>query len=137
MESQDLRNVGLKVTLPRVKILEILERRPDPERHVTAEDVYKMLLAEGENIGLATIYRVLTQFEAAGLVKRHFFEGGNSVFELARGDHHDHLVCVKCGRVDEFKDELIEQRQRKIAEQFDYQLTDHLLYLYGVCPDCR
>lgn len=137
VESQDLRNVGLKVTLPRVKILEILERIQAADRHVTAEELYRMLLTEGEAIGLATIYRVLTQFEAAGLVKRHYFEGGNSVFELARGDHHDHILCVKCGRVDEFKDELIEKRQKQIARDLNYQLTDHLLYLYGVCPKCR
>ncbi|GAB6067025.1 ferric iron uptake transcriptional regulator [Methylothermus subterraneus] len=136
MESQDLRNAGLKVTLPRMKILEILERRQG-SKHLSAEDVYKILLEEGEKIGLATVYRVLTQFEAAGLVRRHYFEGGNSVFELNLGSHHDHIVCLKCGRVDEFKDEVIEQRQQKIAQDLNYQLQDHSLTLYGVCPTCR
>ena len=136
METQDLRNAGLKVTLPRVKILEILENETK-ERHLTAEKVYKILLNEDEEIGLATVYRVLTQFEAAGLVTRHHFEGGNSVFELNRGDHHDHILCVKCGRVDEFSDEIIEKQQRDIAEQLGYQLTDHSLYLYGFCSKCR
>lgn len=137
MESQDLRNVGLKVTLPRMKILEILERQQGSNHHFSAEDVYKILLEEGEKIGLATVYRVLTQFEAAGLVRRHYFEGGNSVFELNLGNHHDHIVCLKCGRVDEFKDEAIEQRQQKIAADLNYQLQDHSLILYGVCPTCQ
>ena len=114
MESNDLRNVGLKVTLPRVKILEILEKQTD-QRHLSAESVYKILLSEDEEIGLATVYRVLTQFEAAGLVTRHHFEGGNSIFELNRGHHHDHMVCMKCGKVDEFTDTVIEQRQIDIA----------------------
>lgn len=136
METQELRDVGLKVTLPRVKILEIMERETN-DRHLTAEKVYKILLSENEEVGLATIYRVLTQFEAAGLVTRHHFEGGNSVFELNKGKHHDHVVCVKCGRVDEFTDELIEQRQDQIAEKLGYELTDHSLYLYGLCPNCQ
>ncbi len=127
----------MKVTLPRVKILEILENIQLSERHLTAEKVYKILLDEGEEIGLATVYRVLTQFEAAGLVKRHHFEGGNSVFELNRGEHHDHMVCVKCGKVDEFKDEVIELRQTEISERLGYELTDHCFYLYGLCPNCR
>jgi Fur family ferric uptake transcriptional regulator len=137
VETQDIRNAGLKVTLPRIKILEMLENRTDEERHLTAEDVYKSLLGEGEEIGLATVYRVLTQFEAAGLVKRHHFEGGNSVFELNRGSHHDHIVCVKCGRVEEFSDETIEQRQQEIARQKQFTLTDHALCLYGICADCE
>ncbi|MBN2700101.1 MAG: ferric iron uptake transcriptional regulator [Methylohalobius sp. ZOD2] len=137
MESQDLRNVGLKVTLPRMRILEILERQQESQHHLSAEDVYKILLDEGEKIGLATVYRVLTQFEAAGLVRRHYFEGGNSVFELNRGCHHDHIVCLKCGRVDEFADEKIEQRQKKIATELGYQLQDHSLILYGICPACQ
>ncbi|WP_022948460.1 ferric iron uptake transcriptional regulator [Methylohalobius crimeensis] len=137
MESQDLRNVGLKVTLPRMRILEILERQQESQHHLSAEDVYKILLDEGEKIGLATVYRVLTQFEAAGLVRRHYFEGGNSVFELNRGCHHDHIVCLKCGRVDEFADEKIEQRQKKIATELGYQLQDHSLILYGLCPACQ
>ncbi|GAB6141295.1 ferric iron uptake transcriptional regulator [Methylosoma difficile] len=136
MESHDLRNAGLKVTLPRVKILEILEKQVN-ERHLTAEKVYKILLSEDEEIGLATVYRVLTQFEAAGLVTRHHFEGGNSVFELSKGDHHDHILCMKCGKVDEFTDEIIEARQKQIADGLGYELTDHGLYLYGYCPNCR
>lgn len=136
MEKKDLRNVGLKVTLPRIKILEILERQGD-ERHLTAEQVYKILLGENEDIGLATIYRVLTQFEAAGLVTRHHFEGGNSIFELDKGKHHDHILCVKCGKVDEFTDEVIEQHQAAIAKKLGYELTDHNLYLYGLCAQCQ
>ncbi|MEE9396868.1 MAG: ferric iron uptake transcriptional regulator [Methylococcales bacterium] len=137
MESQEIRNAGLKVTLPRVKILEMLERKYCSFRHLTAEDVYKTLLEEGEEIGLATVYRVLTQFEAAGLVKRHHFDGGNSIFELNRGDHHDHVVCVKCGKIEEFTNDLIEKQQQEIAEQKGYELTDHCLYLYGICPNCQ
>lgn len=136
METQDLRNVGLKVTLPRIKILEIIEKQTE-ERHLSAEQVYKILLSENEEIGLATVYRVLTQFEAAGLVSRHHFEGGNSVFELNRGTHHDHIVCVKCGKVDEFTDQMIEKRQKQIAKDLDYDLTDHTLCLYGLCSSCK
>ena len=136
-EGINIRKAGLKVTSPRVKILEMLEKREDNDRHVTAEDVYKALLAEGSEIGLATVYRVLTQFEAAGLVQRHHFEGGNSVFELQRGDHHDHAVCLRCGRVDEFSDPSIEKRQSEIAESLGYELTDHSLCLYGICADCK
>ncbi|MEQ1638231.1 MAG: ferric iron uptake transcriptional regulator [Methylococcales bacterium] len=136
MESQDLRNAGLKVTLPRVKILEILEKQTS-ERHLSAEQVYKILLSEDEDIGLATVYRVLTQFEAAGLVARHHFEGGNSVFELDHGGHHDHIVCMKCGKVDEFTDEVIESRQKEIAQRLGFELTDHSLYLYGYCAACK
>jgi Fur family ferric uptake transcriptional regulator len=137
VETQDIRNAGLKVTLPRIKILEMLENRGNAERHLTAEEVYKSLITEGEEIGLATVYRVLTQFEAAGLVKRHHFEGANSVFELNRGEHHDHMVCVQCGRVEEFKDETIEQRQQEIARNKHFQLTEHSLCLYGVCVECQ
>ncbi len=135
MESSDLRKAGLKVTLPRMKILDILEG--SDARHHSAEDVYKILLETGEDIGLATVYRVLTQFESAGLVKRHHFEGGHSVFELNQGDHHDHILCVKCGQVDEFVDEIIEQHQKDIATRLGYELTDHCLYMYGVCPKCK
>ena len=135
MESSDLRKAGLKVTLPRMKILDILEG--SDARHHSAEDVYKILLETGEDIGLATVYRVLTQFESAGLVTRHHFEGGHSVFELNQGDHHDHILCVKCGRVDEFVDEIIEQHQRDIAARLGYELTDHCLYMYGVCSKCK
>ena len=136
LETHDLRNAGLKVTTPRIKILQILEKQVN-ERHLTAEKVYKILLSEDEEIGLATVYRVLTQFEAAGLVVRHQFEGGNSIFELSTGDHHDHILCMKCGRVDEFSDELIETRQKKVAQELGYELTDHGLYLYGFCPKCK
>ena len=136
METQDLRNVGLKVTLPRVKILQKLEKQIYV-RHLTAEQVYKILLSEDEEIGLATVYRVLTQFEAAGLVTRHHFEGGNSVFELTTAEHHDHIVCMKCGKVDEFADESIETRQKEVAKKLGYDLTDHSLYLYGFCPQCK
>lgn len=136
MESQELRNVGLKVTLPRVKILEVLEKQHE-DRHLSAEKVYKILLSEGEEIGLATVYRVLTQFEAAGLVSRHHFEGGNSIFEINTGSHHDHVVCMKCGKVDEFTDEIIEKRQEQIAKSLGYELTDHSLYLYGYCTECK
>ncbi|MEI7840910.1 MAG: ferric iron uptake transcriptional regulator [Methylococcaceae bacterium] len=135
-ENVDLKNAGLKVTVPRVKILQILEKQIH-NRHFSAEKLYKILLSENEDIGLATVYRVLTQFEAAGLVTRHHFESGNSVFELDNGGHHDHLVCVKCGKVDEFQDELIEIRQREIAERLGYELTDHNFYLYGFCGACR
>ena len=136
-ENQHIRKAGLKVTSPRVKILEMLENRDDSDRHLTAEDVYKTLLNEGSEIGLATVYRVLTQFEAAGLVKRHHFEGGNSVFELERGEHHDHIVCIKCGKVEEFSDEMIEKRQKEIAREKNFKLTDHSLCLYGMCTECQ
>lgn len=134
-ESQQLKDAGLKITLPRLKVLQILEQAHD--HHLSAENVYKALLEMGEDVGLATVYRVLTQFEAAGLVSRHNFEGGHSVYELTQGQHHDHLVCVKCGRVDEFIDELIEQRQRLIAEQAKFKMTDHALTIYGLCPGCQ
>jgi Fur family ferric uptake transcriptional regulator len=135
LEGKDLRNAGLKVTLPRLKILEILE--DSGARHKSAEDIYKALLGLNEDIGLATVYRVLTQFEAAGLVTRHHFENGMAVFELNRGDHHDHIVCVECGKVEEFIDSGIEERQRAIASQHGYSLHDHSMILYGRCPNCR
>jgi Fur family transcriptional regulator, ferric uptake regulator len=134
-ENQELRKAGLKVTLPRVKILQLLEN--SETRHLSAEDVYKALIEAGEEVGLATVYRVLTQFESAGLVMRHRFEGGHSVFELHTVEHHDHLVCNKCGRVEEFFDETIEARQEKIAADFGFEITDHSLYLYGICSECR
>lgn len=137
METQDIRNAGLKVTLPRIKILEMLEEQSGQDRHLTAEDVYKRLIQQGEEIGLATVYRVLTQFEAAGLVKRHHFDGGHSIFEFNHGEHHDHIVCVKCGRIEEFTDDLIENRQKEIAKNLNFSLTDHSLCLYGVCANCR
>ena len=134
-ESQELKDAGLKITLPRVKILQILDGAAS--HHLSAEDVYKQLLVNDEEIGIGTVYRVLTQFEDAGLVKRHHFEGGHSVFEIAKTEHHDHIVCVKCGAVEEFTDDGIEQRQGEIAESFGYQLTDHHLNLYGLCPSGR
>jgi Fur family ferric uptake transcriptional regulator len=134
-DSQELREAGLKITLPRLKILQILES--SSVHHLSAEDVYKALIQNDEEIGLATVYRVLTQFEEAGLVIRHHFEGGHSVFELATDDHHDHIVCVKCGRVEEFTDEEIEARQRTIADKLGFELTDHNLNMYGLCPECR
>ncbi len=134
-QTQELKKAGLKATVPRLKILEILETKKD--QHMRAEDVYKVLLDSNEDIGLATVYRVLTQFEAAGLVSRHHFEGGHSVFELDHGEHHDHILCVTCGRVDEFMDEVIEDQQKAIAEKAGYKITDHSLYIYGVCPDCQ
>lgn len=124
----ELRNAGLKVTLPRLKILEILEQ--SDQRHMSAEDVYKALLEAGEEVGLATVYRVLTQFEQADLVQRHNFDGGHSVFELDRGDHHDHMVCMKSGRVIEFHNEEIERLQKEIAEEHGYDLEGHSLVLY-------
>lgn len=135
MESNDIKKAGLKVTLPRMRILEILAAS---EGHLSAEDIYKAFLDAGEEIGLATVYRVLTQFEGAGLVKRHHFETGQAVFEVDSGDHHDHLVCIKCGKVIEFCDEVIEQRQKDVAEEYGFKLTDHSMILYGECSngDC-
>ena len=127
-QRQDLRKAGLKVTLPRLKILEILEN--SPMRHMSAEDIYRELLDSGEDIGLATVYRVLTQFEAADLVIRHNFEGGHSVFELDSGDHHDHMVCIETGDVVEFVDEEIEKIQHTIAEKHGYEIVDHNLVMY-------
>lgn len=136
MESSDLRKAGLKVTLPRMKILEILET--SETRHMSAEDVYKVLLEGNEEIGLATVYRVLTQFEAAGLVTRHHFEGGHSVFEMNEGHHHDHIVCNQCGKVVEFFDETIERCQEKVAKKSGFNIRDHSLIIYGDCtrPNC-
>lgn len=127
-QRQELRKAGLKVTLPRLKILEIFEQAAD--RHLSAEDIYKELLQSDEDIGLATVYRVLTQFEAAGLVTRHNFEGGHSIFELDNGEHHDHMVCVESGDVVEFFSEEIEALQRKMAEKHGFELLDHSLVLY-------
>ena len=129
MESADIKNAGLKVTLPRRKILELLEI--SNERHLKAEDIYKMLLDSGEEIALATVYRVLTQFETAGLVTRHHFDGGHAVFEINDGDHHDHLVDIASGRVVEFYDEIIEQRQKDIARKYNFTITEHTMVLYG------
>ena len=131
MESSELRKAGLKVTLPRMKILEILET--SETRHMSAEDVYKVLLEAEEEIGLATVYRVLTQFEAAGLVTRHHFEGGHSVFEMNEGQHHDHIVCNQCGKVVEFVEETIERCQEKVAKRAGFAIRDHSLIIYGDC----
>ena len=133
MESADIKNAGLKVTLPRMRILEMLES--SPERHLKAEDIYKLLLDSGEEIALATVYRVLTQFETAGLVTRHHFEGGHAVFEIDDGEHHDHLVDIKTGRVVEFYDEAIENRQQEIAKKHNFKITDHTMVLYGHFDD--
>lgn len=127
-ENTELRKVGLKVTLPRVKILSILES--SEEHHLSAEDVYKKLLDQGDDVGLATVYRVLTQFETAGLVLRHNFEGGHAVFEMATDEHHDHMVCTQTGEVIEFCDPVIEERQKKIAAEHGYEIVDHSLTLY-------
>lgn len=135
MDNSNLKKAGLKVTIPRLKILEIMEKAK--QHHMSAEDIYRILLESGEEIGLATVYRVLTQFEEAGLVKRHNFEGGQSVFELDHGEHHDHLVCVRCGRVEEFVDEVIEKRQREIAQKAGFSITDHSLNIYGACGKCQ
>ncbi len=132
----DLKSSGLKATLPRLKILEIFQA--SSVRHLSAEDVYKLLLAENLDVGLATVYRVLTQFEQAGLLSRNHFESGKAVFELNEGSHHDHLVCIDCGLVEEFFDDEIEKRQHRIAQERGFKLTEHALALYGSCTkqDC-
>ncbi len=136
MDSGELKKVGLKATLPRLRILSILEHHTDD--HMSAEDVYRALMDAGDETPLATVYRVLTQFEKAGLVIRHNFEGGRSVFELDSGEHHDHIVCLDCGRVEEFIDDTIEARQDRIATQHGFEISDHSLVLYGHCirDDC-
>ena len=135
MEGQDIKKAGLKVTLPRLKVLQILE--VSKQRHMSAEDVYKALVMDNEEIGLATVYRVLTQFEDAGLVSRLSIDGGHAVFELEDGVHHDHLLCVSCNQIEEFIDEVIEQRQLVIAEEKGFKMTEHSLYIYGVCKRCQ
>lgn len=135
LHNRDLKKAGLKVTGPRMKILHILET--SGARHLSAEDIYKSLLETRDDIGLATVYRVLTQFEAAGIVIRHNFEGGLSVFELDDGKHHDHLVCIKCGKVQEFVDPTIEERQIAIAKKMKFRMTDHNLNIFGVCEECE
>ena len=132
-QNEELKRAGLKITLPRIKILTILQEPKN--QHISAEDVYKLLLVQNEEIGLATVYRVLNQFDDAGIVTRHHFEGGKSVFERAHKKHHDHLVCLKCGKVVEFEDDVIEQRQSDIAKSHNIRLTNHSLYLYGECED--
>lgn len=134
--STNLKNMGLKATGPRLKILELFEKAE--VRHLTADDVYRLLLSENIDIGLATVYRVLTQFEQAGLLERHHFESSKAVFEIKAGQHHDHLVCINCGRVEEFFDEEIERRQKKIAKDRGFVIQEHALYLYAECckPQC-
>jgi len=135
VDNANLKKAGLKNTQPRRLILEIMDKANN--HHMSAEDIYRELIDAGEEIGLATVYRVLTQFEEAGLVVRHHFEGGQSVFELDHGDHHDHLVCVKCNRVEEFVDHDIEKRQQEIARKAGYEMTDHSLNIYGICGSCQ
>jgi len=135
LDNTNLKKAGLKVTLPRTRILEILENTKD--RHLRAEDVYQILREAGDDVGLATVYRVLTQFEEAGLVRRHHFEGEHSVFELDDGAHHDHLVCVKCNKIEEFIDAVIEERQQAVAKQAGFNLIDHSLNMYGICKECQ
>jgi Fur family ferric uptake transcriptional regulator len=134
--SQNLKSMGLKATFPRLKILDLFQKAET--RHMTAEDVYRALLGEGMDIGLATVYRVLTQFEQAGLLERHYFESGKAVFELNEGNHHDHLVCLQCGKVEEFYDAEIEKRQQKVAKDRGFTVHEHAHYLYCDCmnPDC-
>jgi Fur family transcriptional regulator, ferric uptake regulator len=130
-DPRELKDTGLKVTVPRLKVLDLFQHSPD--RHLTAEDVYRRLLEEHSDIGLATVYRVLTQFEQAGLLVRHHFESGKAVYELNQGGHHDHLVCLQCGRVEEFYDSEIEKRQNKVAKERGFAIHDHQLYLYADC----
>jgi Fur family ferric uptake transcriptional regulator len=135
MKDNNLKKAGLKVTTPRLKILQILEDAK--EKHLSAEDVYRILSNAGDDIGLATVYRVLTQFQEAGLVIRHNFEEEHAVFELDHGEHHDHLVCVKCGRVDEFADNVIEKRLHEVGKETEFLITDHSLNIYGICVACQ
>jgi Fur family transcriptional regulator, ferric uptake regulator len=130
-EPKDLKNIGLKATLPRLKVLNLFEH--SEVRHLSAEDVYRLLGSDGADVGLATVYRVLTQFEQAGLLTRHHFESGKAVYELNQGGHHDHLVCLQCGRVEEFYDGEIERRQNKIASERGFAIHDHSLYIYADC----
>lgn len=138
MDNEELKKAGLKVTLPRVKVLGILEQSRDAggHQHLTAEDIYRELIESGSDVGLATVYRVLAQFETAGIVHRHHFESGQAQFELNSGTHHDHIVCVQCGKVEEFVDDVIEDRQQRIARQRDFDLHDHSLVLYANCLRC-
>jgi len=135
-DNRELKRAGLKATVPRLKILEMLET--SDKHHLSAEDVYRELLEAGDDVGLATIYRVLTQFESAGLVSRHHFESGHAVFELERGHHHDHVVCVQCGKVEEFFDQAIEDRQKLVVAKMGYEIQDHSLVIYSNCskPNC-
>lgn len=132
--TQSLKSIGLKATYPRLRILDLFQN--SETRHLTAEDVYRQLITDGMDIGLATVYRVLTQFEQAGLLERHYFEAGKAVFEMQEDGHHDHMVCVQCGHVEEFYDPEIERRQNLVAEERNFRIRDHALYLYGTCNDC-
>ncbi|MGN1209147.1 MAG: ferric iron uptake transcriptional regulator [Duodenibacillus sp.] len=136
---KELKNAGLKATGPRMRILELFEDAlvNGPSRHLTAEDVYKQLVAEEFDVGLATVYRVLSQFESAGLIVRRYFGNDRATYEMDDGTHHDHIVCTRCGRVEEFVDEEIERRQREIAQRLGFELEDHALSLYGICQECR
>lgn len=133
-DNQDLKSAGLKATLPRRLVLEII--RASSERHLSAEDVYRRLVKQGSDVGIATVYRVLSQLESAGLLFRNVFESGKAIYELNEGGDHDHLICLGCGRVDEFRNEAIETLRQDVAAANDYQLTRHRLALYGYCPDC-
>ena len=135
MDAEDLKSVGLKVTLPRLKILEVLEKSSN--HHLSAEDIYRKLMEQHGEVGVATIYRVLTQFEESGIVNKLNFENNQAVYELSNVDHHDHLVCVKCNTIIEFQDDVIEQHQLQIANKYGFELTDHSLYLYGLCKTCK
>ena len=135
VKPSDLKATGLKATLPRLKILDIFQK--NASSHLSAEDVYRRLLAENQDIGLATVYRVLTQFEQAGILSRNYFETGKAVYELNEGTHHDHIVCISCGRVEEFQDADIERHQQEVAARMNYELVDHNLALYGRCSACR
>ncbi len=135
MEASNIKKAGLKITHPRMKILELLET--SKTRHHSAENVYRALMDDGEDIGLATVYRVLAQFVTAGLVEKHHFESGQAVFELSEKSHHDHIVCVGCGKVEEFFDQTIENRQKEVAIEKGYDVSDHSLTLYGKCSSCR
>ena len=135
MDAEDLKSAGLKVTLPRLKILEVLEKSPN--HHLSAEDIYRILIEQNEEVGVATIYRVLSQFEESGIVQKLNFENNQAVYELCGLEHHDHLVCVKCNKIIEFQDDVIEKHQLQIAKKHGFELTDHSLYLYGLCMDCH
>jgi len=135
MDAEDLKSAGLKVTLPRLKILEVLEKSPN--HHLSAEDIYRILIEQNEEVGVATIYRVLSQFEESGIVQKLNFENNQAVYELCGLEHHDHLVCVKCNKIIEFQDDVIEKHQLQIAKKHGFELTDHSLYLFGLCKDCH
>ena len=135
MDAEDLKSAGLKVTLPRLKILEVLEKSSN--HHLSVEDIYRDLIEQNKEINVATIYRVLSQFEESGIVNKLNFENNQSVYELSNVEHHDHLVCVKCNTIVEFQDDVIERHQLQIAKKYGFQLTDHSLYLYGLCKTCK